>query len=429
MKTLHKLILILPFFASLLISIAFKVPNYNWTHFRGSDLNGISGAEACPIKWSQDSNIAWKTKIHGIGWSSPVLYNKQIWVTTATEDGKEMYAVCADFDSGKILYDILLFSPDSIYRKHNINSYATPTPCIEEGFVYAHFGRYGTACLSTFDGSIQWKRNDLECLHIQGPGSSPILYKNLLILHLEGTDRQMITALDKKTGANVWETERPKEVYDKLKPIGKKAYITPLIVKVNGKDQMISNGSAACMAYDPMTGKEIWRFIRGVDSTIAMPFSAGGLVYFHTGFEVDADNSKYAELIAVNPDATGTIDSSKLEWRIKTPILQLSTPLIKDGLIYNVDTKNIMMCLDAGTGEAIWSQRLKGKYNSSPIYASGYIYFSSTGGKTTVIKEGKELQIVAENELEGEIWTTPAVTGDNLLIRTSEYLYRIGNPQ
>ena len=424
---LHKTIFIFLFFSSLIFTSSFIKPDHNWTHFRGSNLDGISDVVSCPIKWSPDSNIVWKAKIHGRGWSSPVVYNNQIWVTTATDDGKEMYAVCIDFDSGNILYDILLFSPDSIYRKHNINSYATPTPCIEEEFVYAHFGKYGTACLSTLDGSLKWKRNDLKCIHVQGPGSSPILYKNMIILHLEGSDRQLITALDKMTGKTIWETERPKEVYDQIEPIGKKAYITPIIMKMNGNDHMISNGSAACIAYNPTTGQEIWRIVRGVDSTIAMPFTDDDLVYFHTGFVVDEEQNKFAELMAVDPNGIGDIGSTNIKWRLETPILQLATPLIKDGLIYNIDTKNIMMCLYAASGETVWSTRLKGKYNSSPIYAAGHIYFSSTSGKTTVVQEGLELNIVAENELKGEIWTTPAVVGNSLLIRTSEYLYRIGN--
>ena len=398
----------------------------NWTHFRGSGLDGIAHVESCPVTWSADSNVIWKSKIHGIGWSSPVVFGEQVWLTTASEDGKKMSAVCIDFNSGKTLFDLPLFTPDSIYRKHNINSYATPTPCIESGSVYTHFGKYGTACLNTADGSIIWKRNDLECLHIQGPGSSPILYKNLLILHLEGTDRQLIAALDKRTGETVWETERPKEVYDALKPIGKKAYITPIIIKVNGKDIMISNGSAACMAYDPNTGEEIWRIIRGEDSTIAMPFTDGKDVYFHTGFITDEDKNRFAELMAVNPDGQGDIAKTNIRWKMKTPVLQLSTPVLKDGLIYNVDTKNIMMCLDAKTGRELWSRRLRGKYNSSPVYAAGNLYFSSTSGKTTVIKAGPELEIISENSLEGEIWTTPAVVRNNLLIRTSKYIYRIG---
>ena len=426
MRTIHIILICIATITSTGFNDIIDNHDENWTHFRGSKLNGIAQVNSCPVKWSPDSNIVWKSKIHGIGWSSPVTYEDQIWLTTATEDGKEMYAVCIDFNSGETMFNINIFSPDSIYRKHNINSYATPTPCIEKDRVYVHFGKYGTACLSTKDGSIIWERNDLECLHIQGPGSSSILYKNLLILHLEGTDRQLITALDKTTGKTLWETERPKSVYDQLEPIGKKAYITPLIIDVKGRDFMISNGSAACMAYDPNTGKEIWRIIRGVDSTIAMPFHEDGTVYFHTGFEVDEKKNKFAELMAVNPDGQGNIASTNIKWKLETPILQLSTPAIKDGLIYNVDTKNMMMCLDANTGETIWSHRLRGKYNASPIIAAGKVYFSSTNGKTTVIDEGRTLKIIAENSLEGEIWTTPVAIKDNLLIRTSEFLYRIG---
>lgn len=398
----------------------------NWTHFRGSNLNGIAPQGTFPVSWSPDSNLVWKARIHGQGWSSPVVYGDQIWMTTATEDGREMFAVCVDYQSGDVVHNIKVFTPDSVFRKHEINSYATPTPCIGEGRVYVHFGRYGTACLNTGNGSTIWKRTDLKCDHVQGPGSSPMIYRDLLILHLEGVDVQFIYALNKFTGDIIWQIERPSEVYDKLEPIGKKAYITPIVVNVGGKDQLISNGSAMCAAYDPETGEEIWRIVKGVDSTIAMPFEENGIVYFHTSFVVDEGN-KYATLMAVNPDGRGDIAASNILWSLETPILQLSTPVIRNGLIYNVDTKNIMMCLDAGTGETIWSKRLRGKYNASPIVANGNVYFSSTNGETTVVSEGRELNIVAENKLEGEIWTTPVFVRNSILIRTSAYLYRIGD--
>ncbi len=404
-----------------------KSPQHDWTHFRGTHSNGISEASSVPVKWSSDSNIVWKTAIHGRGWSSPVVFGDQIWMTTATEDGKEMYALCVELITGKIIFDIRIFTPDSIYQKHDINSYATPTPCIEKNFVYVHFGRYGTACLDTRDGSRVWQRNDLICNHVQGPGSSPILYKDLLILHLEGTDRQLITALKKSTGETIWETERPAEIYNSMEPIGRKAYITPIVITVNGRDMLISNGSGACMAYDPVTGKEIWRIVRGEDSTISMPFYEDGLVYFHTGFITNGAKDRFAELMAVDPDGEGDIAGTNIKWRIQTPILQLSTPVIKDGYIYTIDTKSIIMCLNAKTGEVIWSKRVIGKYNSSPVYAAGKLYFSSTRGETIVIKEGPELDILAENKLDGEIWTTPAVINNDMLIRTSKFLYRIGN--
>jgi outer membrane protein assembly factor BamB len=398
----------------------------NWTHFRGDRLDGIADVSEAPVKWTADSNILWKTPIHDKGWSSPVVYGNQVWVTTATDDGKQLYAVCTDFETGEVIYDIKVFEPDSVYSKHPINSYATPTPCIEKGFVYVHFGQYGTACINTENGSIIWQRTDLKCNHIQGPGSSPIIYKNLLILHLEGSDVQYIVALNKTNGQTVWKTERRKELYDPLEPIGKKAYITPLIVNVKGRNMLISNGSAVCSAYDPETGKEIWWIVWGEDSTIAMPFSENGKVYFYTSYVVPPVGENYAELIAVVPDGQGDIAKNIL-WRIKTPVLQLLTPVIRNGLIYTIDSEGNLKCIDSQTGNDIYSEKLRGKFNSSPVYAAGNIYFCSTQGEILVLKEGLEYNIIAKNRLEGEIWATPAILRNSILIRTSKFLYRIGS--
>jgi outer membrane protein assembly factor BamB len=398
----------------------------NWTHFRGSKLDGIADVKNVPLKWTTDSNILWKTEIHDNGWSSPVVYEDQIWVTTGSDDGKELFAVCLDWKTGNIIHDIKVFTPDTVYGKHAINSYATPTPCIEKDFVYVHFGRYGTACINTGNGSVIWQSTDLHCDHVQGPASSPILYKNLLILHLEGSDVQYIIALNKADGKTVWRTERRKEFYEPLEPIGKKAYVTPLIVNVNGRDLLISNGSAVCNAYDPETGKEIWWIVRGEDSTISMPFSEDGRVYFYTSFIVPPEGDNFAELIAVNPEGEGDIADQNILWRIKTPILQLLTPVIKDGLIYTINSKSKLMCINSETGQTLYSERITGKYNSSPVHAAGNIYFCSTRGETIIIKEGRDYELVAKNRLEGEIWATPAILRNSILIRTSKFLYRIG---
>ncbi len=397
-----------------------------WTHFRGSNLDGISEEQGLPVSWNDSTSILWKTGIGGKGWSSPVVFGNQAWLTTATGGGDELRAVCVDFQTGKILHNLVLFTPDSLFRKHAINSYATPTSAIEEGYVYVHFGRYGTACLDSGTGKTVWMRTDLQCEHIQGPGSSLLLYKDKLIVHMEGSDIQYIVALDKRTGKTIWRTERPKELYDPMDYIGKKAYITPIVINVNGKDLMISNGSAACIAYDPETGKEVWRIIQGDDSTIAMPVESNGTVYFYTAFVTDENGEKYAELLAVDPDGQGDIGASNILWRRKTPILQLLTPVIWDGLLYTVDSKGLLICMDAQTGKTVWSEKLKGKFHSSPVYADGYIYISSTKGKTLVLKAGPQLEIVSENTLDGEIWSTPAFTGGAILMRTSKFLYKIG---
>jgi len=396
-----------------------------WTHFRGDKLDGISGVAKVPLHWNDSTNIAWKTEIEGKGWSSPVVRDGQIWLTTATLDGTEMKAVCLELESGKKTFDILLFKPDTLQKKHAINTYATPTCAFEKGRIYVTFGTYGTACLNTSDGQVVWTRTDLTCDHVQGPGSSLMIYKNLLIVHVEGTDVQYLAALDKTTGKTVWRTDRPKELYDPLPWIGKKAYITPIIVRVNGKDLLISNGSAVCMAYDPETGEEIWRIVQGIDSTISMPFAENGVVYFYAGFVQNKEGKNVSDLIAVNPDGKGDVADDHILWRLPSPPLQLLTPLVLNGIIYTINSENLLQCMDAKSGEVLNSRKLKTKYHSSPVYAAGHIFFTSIKGETMVIKPGAELQVVAENKLPGEVFATPAVVNNSILLRTDRFLYRI----
>jgi len=399
----------------------------NWTHFRGSNLNGIATVAKAPVLWNDSTNIIWKTDIEGKGWSSPVVYGNQIWLTTATDNGKKMIGVCLDIVSGKKIYDITLFQPDTIQSKHSMNTYATPTCCIEEGFVYMHFGTYGTACVNTSNGEVVWKRTDLRCQHAQGPGSSPILYKNLLILDFDGTDVRYVVALDKKTGKTMWKVNRPEVLYSGMAPIAKKAYITPIIVNVKGKEQLISSASTACFAYEPETGKEIWRVVKGHETTVASPIEENGTIYYFTSWMAKPEEEQHVELVAVNPEGIGDITKSNVLWEINTPKDQLSSAVIKDGKIYFVDTKNVMFCLDAKTGKEIYSEKLKQKYNSSPIYAAGNVYFTSVKGETMVIKAGDKLQVVAENKLTvGEVYATPAFVKNSILFRSDKSLYRIG---
>jgi outer membrane protein assembly factor BamB len=398
----------------------------NWTHFRGSNLNGIAMTDSIPLKW-HDSNFKWKTEIHGRGFSSPVVYADQVWVTTATDDGKGLYAVCTDFRTGRIIYDIRVFSPQNIFGKHAINSYASPTPCIEKGFLYIHYGSLGTACIKTSNGSIVWTRTDLKCNHELGAGSSPVLYKNLLILHFEGTDVQYIIALDKSTGKTVWKTNRPGKLYEKISEIGRKSYTTPEIVNVKGRDLLISNGSAVCCAYDPYTGGEVWRVVRGAESTASMPFTENGVVYYYTGFMVDHEKHVFTEILAVNPDGKGDITSTNVLWKKRDDqtLTQLLTPVIKGGLIYTINTRNVLMCIDAKTGKLIWSVHEKSNFNASPLYVNSNIWFFSAKGDIVVLKAGREYEIVAQIKTDSGIWATPAVLRNSIVLRSERYLSRI----
>lgn len=417
-------ILFVPIFIFSGLSLSAQNNTRQWTHFRGNDLNGLVEEGIYPIHWNDSLNIDWKTEIRGRAWSSPVVYGDQIWCTSATKDGKEMFAVCIDFNNGEILMELDLFNPESLHRIHAVNSYATPTPAIEDGFVYVHFGRYGSACINTETGEKVWERTDLICEHIQGPGSSVFLYKDMIILHLEGTDRMRIYALDKKTGKTIWVAERDERWYENMLEIGRKAYVTPIVIVVDGRELLISNGSAVCNAFDVNTGEEIWYIVQGDDSTISMPVESDGILFFYTSFITPEKGEDYCELFAVDPHGTGDI-SDNILWRVKSPILQLQTPVIYDGLLYTVDSRAKLMCLDAASGETVWSEKLKGKYHSSPIWADAKVYINSTRGQTFVFKSGKEKELLSENKLDGELWSTPVFLEGDILIRTSKYLYKI----
>jgi outer membrane protein assembly factor BamB len=411
----------------IIISLPANSQSTNWTHFRGSTSNGLAENENIPVKWD-DSVIKWKKEIHDKGHSSPVVYGNQVWITTAKTDGKELYAVCLDFKTGEIIFDIKVFTPDEVDGKHQLNTYATPTPCIEKGFVYVHYGNPGTACINTSNGSIVWKNSEFRCKFVQGPASSPVLYKNLVILHYEGVDVRYLVALDKSDGKLVWKSDRPADPYKPLPDIGKKAYVTPLIINVNGRDMLISNGSAVCIAYDPANGEEIWRVVDGAESTIAMPITENGVLYWYTGFMAAGDGTNYTDFIAVNPDGHGDITATNILWKKKDGLAhnQMLTPVIKDGLIYTVNSRNMMMCLDAKTGEEVWSKHVTSDYDASPLFINGNIWFFSAKGEILVIKAGRKYEVVAQNKTDSGIFATPAVLRNSMILRSQNYLYKIG---
>ena len=263
-----------------------------WPEFRGPQGNATSQSDKLPLVWSEEKNVAWKTEIHGRAWSSPVVQDGQIWITTASDDGRELSAVAVDLENGKILHDLLLFRVERPQEVHPVNSYASPTPAIEPGRVYVTFGCAGTAAIDTRSGKVVWERRDLPINHYRGPGSSPILFDNLLIVHCDGIDQQYVIALDKNTGKTVWRTPRS-VAFNDLGPDGKpegdgdfrKGFATPQIVTIAGEPLLISLGSKAVYGYDPRTGKERWRLEdRSTHSPSMRPIAGHGLVFFGTGW-------------------------------------------------------------------------------------------------------------------------------------------------
>jgi outer membrane protein assembly factor BamB len=390
-----------------------------WPQFRGPHANNHAGGAKLPTRWSESQHIKWKTPLHDSGWSSPVVWGDQIWVTAATADGKQDFAICVDKNSGKIVHDIRLWEVEKPSPLGNaLNGYASCSPVIEAGRVYVHFGSYGTACLDTASGKVLWQRRDLPCEHFRGPGSSPILFENLLIFHMDGYDYQYIVALDRQTGATVWKTDRNIE-YGTTNGDLMKGFYTPIIVEAAGKLQLISPSSKACMSYDPRSGREYWRVRYNSHSGAGMPAFGHGLLYLNTGFGA-------ADLLAVRPDGAGDVTSTHVVWTAKKSIGSKPSQLLVGELIFNVDDEpGVASCLDALTGQELWSKRLSGKYSASPLYANGNVYFFSEDGSTTVVQAAREYAERSVNMLDDGFMASPAVAGNALILRTRSALYRV----
>ena len=390
---------------------------HRWTAFRGTDGSGHSAAAGLPIRWSETGNVRWKTPIHGRGWSSPIVWGDQVWLTTATEDGRKMYGIGVDRETGRIVHDLLLFENAEPDYCHPTNSYASPTPAIEEGRVYLHFGTYGTACVDTASGQVVWTRRDLNCDHFRGPGSSPILHRDLLILQFDGFDHQFIAALDKRSGETVWLRERDID-YGTDNGDYKKAYATPLVIEHAGREQLISPAAVATIAYDPQTGDELWRIQPGGMNAAARPLYANGLVYIAAG------DGNY-RLLAVRPDGTGDVTDTHIVWKTSQSVPRRSTPLVLGDLLFMMEDGGVASCLEAKTGRGVWRERLDGAYWASPVAAEGRVYFFSQEGRTPVIEAGREFRLLADNRLDAGLNATPAIAGQAIYLRTFTHLYRI----
>ncbi|HIG84608.1 MAG TPA: quinonprotein alcohol dehydrogenase [Verrucomicrobia bacterium] len=418
------------FFSFFLLSYSNGKEKHTWTDFRGPSGDGIVAdcPRNLPIKWSEQENIVWKTEIEGRAWSSPVIWKEQVWVTNSTLDGKSMGAFCINSKTGDIIYKFELFENDNVEPLGNsVNSYGSPSPTIEEGRVYIHFGSYGTVAINTETGKIIWKRTDLPCRHFRGPGSSPVLFEELLILTMDGVDFQYLIALDKKTGKTIWKTDRSTK-WDDVEPNGKirgdgdlrKAYSTPTFTNVGGKTIMISPGAKSCFAYDPKDGKEIWNVTYSGYSNASRSVIYKDNIIINTGY-----GKPHLISIKLDPKARGNITKSHVNWDIFKRVPKRSSPIIHKDNLYMTTDEGILTCLDLQNGKSVWSDRMPGHFSSSPILADGNIYFFSEMGHCYVIKPGEKYQLVARNQLDSGFMASPAVSGKSIYARTKTHLYRI----
>lgn len=387
----------------------------DWPEFRGPTGQGHSSERGLPLEWSESRNIVWKTPVPGRGWSSPVVANGRVWLTSAVRErgGASLRVLAYDAHTGTEAVNVELFRIRSGDLLNPKNSHASPTPILDGDRVYVHFGAEGTAAL-TAAGEIVWKaRVPYENQH--GTGGSPVLYDGLLIFNCDGWDAAFVVALDAGTGKIRWKTNR--------RVPADQAYTTPLIIRVADRDQLVSVGAYRATAYEPRSGKEIWRVsYRDGFSNVPRPVYGHGLVYIATGFQQPS-------LMAVRADGTGDVTRTHTAWTQARGAPFTPSPVLVDAVLYMVSDIGIASALDAQTGTALWQQRLGGNYSASPVSADGRIYFLSEEGVTTVIAPGREFRVLAKNQLDGAALASMAVSGGSLFIRSDTHLYRIGAPK
>ena len=406
----------------------------NWSARTGPNLDShVSEVDSkgLPTEWSEEpqKNIAWKLDLEGFGHSVPAIGYGKIWLTAATEDGKQQFLYCIDQATGKVLHHKLMYEnaePEPLLNK--VNTYASPTCALEKDAVYVHFGTYGTAKVDPQTAEVIWERKDIKCRHFRGPGSSPIIWKDHLILTFDGIDAQFVMALNKHTGETVWRTDRTTD-YGDLDENGqptlegdlRKAYGTPGYLEVNGRTHVVSIGSRAAFSYDALTGEEIWT-IRHDD------FNASSPPMFFENHAIVNTGSRGSNLMSIRLDDTtrGDVSMSHVVWNRDKGNSDLSAPILVGERIYSVLNNGVVNSVNVKTGEEVWKDRIEGTFTASPIAANGVVYFFNEEGDCYVVKASDTFELVSKNHLAEGMRASPAAADGHLFLRTFTRLYSIG---
>lgn len=388
----------------------------DWSEFRGPTGQGHVAGGTLPTEWGLSKNLAWRQEIPGLGWSSPIIVQGRVYLTTGVPvgagNGYSLRALCLDAATGQIRWnqEVIREAASAAPRIHTKNSHASPTPVWHDGRLYVHFGHRGTACLDA-NGNILWKNTDIRYAPVHGNGGSPVVVDGLLVFSCDGGDIHFVVALDCKSGKEIWRTHRNTEVEKKF------SFNTPLVIEVHGQKQLVSAGSNAVCAYEPRTGKEIWRVRYDGYSVVPRPVAGHGMLFICTGY----DSPK---LLAIRVDGQGDVTDTHIAWQLTRAVPHTPSLLLVGEELYSVADNGVATCLDARSGKRHWQERLPGKYSASPIYAGGNVYYQNEEGLGTVLKAGKMFAPVARNDLHERSLASFAAADSALFIRTESHLYR-----
>ncbi len=405
---------------TLCAAVCHSVRAEDWPQFRGPTGEGIYRGAPLPLQWDSTKNVVWKQPIAGEGWSSPVVVGGKVYLTTAVPTPKQgpqdysLRAVCLDAETGKTLWNVEVFQQDGATapRIHSKNSHASPTPIVDAGQCFVHFGHQGTACLDAKTGAVIWKNRSFPYKPVHGNGGTPVLYDKLLIFSIDGSDMQAVVALDRATGKLVWKHDRQSTAPRKF------SFHTPLIIDVKGQKQLISMGSNVVVALSPQDGKEIWRVNCTGYSIIPRPVYGHGLVFVSTGYDT-------ASVLAIRVDGQGDVTQSHVQWSMKKGAPHTPSMILHGDEIYMVADNGLFTCADAKTGKIHYQERLPGGYSASLLLAGDRIYVQNETGVGIVLQIGKQFKELARNKVEGRTLASYAAVDGALYLRTDTHLYCI----
>ncbi len=380
-----------------------------WPRFRGPTGQGDTNQTGLPTVWDKDGrNIVWRTKLPGVGNSSPVIWGDNIFLTSADARGTERFVHCFGRSDGSLRWSrqVPARPPEPAVRDKN--GYASATPVTDGERVICFLGSCGLVCYD-FAGNLLWHYDALTVKTTHGTGSSPLLYKDLVILSQDQNQADSIfLALDKRTGKKVWESKRPRAM----------TWTTPVVVHVGDHDELVLAGAETVRGYDPATGKELWSLRGPTQEVIPVIVVGTDLLYSASG--------RNGPTLGLRPGGSGDVTETHLAWRAVRGGPHVPSPTLVGGRLYTANDTGIISCLDAATGKLIYLERLSDRFSASPVVSGDLLYFPAESGITYVVRAGDTLDIVARNDLGAPILASPAVVAGRLYLRTAEELVCIG---
>jgi outer membrane protein assembly factor BamB len=393
----------------------------DWPCWRGPRLDGTSAETGVPIRWSPTENIRWKTALPGKGHSSPVVWGDRVFVTSCVEDKGERLLLCLDRRDGKVLWQRVVMT-SKLERKHHLNSFASATPATDGKHVWVAFLDFPNAQVYCYDidGNKIWQKSPGKLLSVHGFCSSPILYKDTIIVNGDQDAEGWLVALDQNTGAEKWRVNRPNKT---------RSYCVPILVtcaRRPGVTQLVLSGSKCVTSYNADTGELLWIIDGPTEQYVASLVFLDEMLFLTTGFP------QY-HLMGIRADGSGNITKTDhIAWHIghnenkARGASYVPSPIAADGHFFVVSDPGFLSCLEAQTGKRVWMQKLGRRHSASPVRAGGYLYFPDDDGNTHVVKASRTFEPVAKNPLGEEVYASPAVSHSQLLLRGVHHLFCIG---